>query len=138
MYLKLTKLIVFRIDEWDHRLFGFSDTEAEITDPQQRMVLDCVHMALEDGGITRKDIEGTDTAVYMGTCTLNDESIHYVPTVANCTLVIPTRTLEQRQGYTFRVYALLINAGDTHVPKVNMYDAYNSAMIMVAEYLDAQ
>lgn len=59
-------IFLFSIDEWDPRLFGFSDMEGEITDPQQRMVLDCVHMALEDGGITRKDIEGSDTAVYIG------------------------------------------------------------------------
>lgn len=31
-----------------------------------RMVLDCVHMALEDGGITRKELNGSDTAVYIG------------------------------------------------------------------------
>ena len=41
--------------------------EAEIIDPQQRVVLDCVHMALEDGGITRKEIDGTQTGVYIGT-----------------------------------------------------------------------
>lgn len=40
--------------------------EAELVDPQQRLVLDCVHMAMEDAGITRKDIDGTDTAVYIG------------------------------------------------------------------------
>ena len=35
-------------------------------DPQQRMVLECVHMALEDGGITRKQIDSTHTGVYIG------------------------------------------------------------------------
>lgn len=39
-------------------------------DPQQRLVLDCVHMALEDGGITKKTIEHTDTAVYIGKCNI--------------------------------------------------------------------
>jgi len=53
-------------DEWDNRLFGVSDNEAVRIDPQQRYVLECTHMALEDGGITRKDIAGTQTGVYIG------------------------------------------------------------------------
>jgi acyl transferase domain-containing protein len=32
-----------------------------------RYVLECVHMALEDGGIKRKDIHGSKTGVYIGT-----------------------------------------------------------------------
>jgi acyl transferase domain-containing protein len=47
-------------------LYGISDEEAKLVDPQQRIVLDCVHMALEDGGMTRKDIDGTNTGVYIG------------------------------------------------------------------------
>ena len=35
-------------------------------DPQQRMVLECVHMAMEDGGITRDQLDGTHTGVYIG------------------------------------------------------------------------
>ena len=42
--------------------------EAGEMDPQQRMVLDCVHMALEDGGICRHDIDGSYTGVYIGRC----------------------------------------------------------------------
>ena len=48
-------------------MFGISLAEAEIMDPQQRMTLDCVHMALEDGGITRKELDGSKTGVYIGT-----------------------------------------------------------------------
>ena len=40
--------------------------EAERIDPQQRHVLDCVHMALEDGGITRSQLNGSQTGVYIG------------------------------------------------------------------------
>ena len=58
--------IMYRYNEWDHHFFGINDMEAELIDPQQRLVLDCVHMALEDGGITRKDIDGTQTGVYIG------------------------------------------------------------------------
>ncbi|KAL4222191.1 hypothetical protein ACF0H5_018228 [Mactra antiquata] len=61
--------LVHGIDEWDHRLYGINDMEAELIDPQQRLVLDCVHMALEDAGITKKQIDGTNTAVYIGSMT---------------------------------------------------------------------
>ena len=53
-------------DEWDNKLFGVSDAEAVKVDPQQRYVLECTHMALEDGGITRSQISDTQTGVYIG------------------------------------------------------------------------
>ncbi|KAL3888379.1 hypothetical protein ACJMK2_000747 [Sinanodonta woodiana] len=60
-----------RHDEWDNRLFGISDAESERIDLQQRYTLECVHMAMEDGGITRKDLSGSKTGVYIG-C-MNDD-----------------------------------------------------------------
>ncbi|XP_045160035.2 uncharacterized protein LOC123525230 isoform X2 [Mercenaria mercenaria] len=60
-----------RHDEWDNSLFGISDTEAVRIDPQHRYVLECTHMAMEDGGITRKHISGTKTGVYIGA--MNDD-----------------------------------------------------------------
>ena len=54
---------------WDPRLFGISETEAERVDPQQRHVLECVHMAMEDAGITRTQISGSKTGVYIGILT---------------------------------------------------------------------
>lgn len=35
-------------------------------DPQQRLVLECVYMAMEDGGITRIHLNRSDTGVYIG------------------------------------------------------------------------
>ncbi|XP_060577872.1 phenolphthiocerol/phthiocerol polyketide synthase subunit B-like isoform X2 [Ruditapes philippinarum] len=64
------------IEEWDHRFHGINEVEAELVDPQQRIVLDCVHMALEDGGLTKKDIDGTNTGVYIGSMT--DDYINFV------------------------------------------------------------
>ncbi|XP_045199576.2 uncharacterized protein LOC123553904 [Mercenaria mercenaria] len=53
-------------DKWDNKLFGISDNEAAQIDPQQRHVLECTHMAMEDGGITRKQLSGSSTGVYIG------------------------------------------------------------------------
>ncbi|KAJ8318412.1 hypothetical protein KUTeg_003503 [Tegillarca granosa] len=58
-------------DEWDNRFYGISSSEAEQIDPQQRLVMDCVHMALEDGGITKTKLNGTYTGVYIGV--MNDD-----------------------------------------------------------------
>ncbi|XP_052061724.1 putative uncharacterized protein encoded by LINC00614 [Mytilus californianus] len=58
--------LVKNFTQWDNKCFGINDTEAKEIDPQQRYVLECVHMALEDGGITRKSIKGSDTGVFIG------------------------------------------------------------------------
>ncbi|XP_056013208.1 uncharacterized protein LOC130052391 [Ostrea edulis] len=58
--------LIKRFDEWDNKFFGISDREAEIVDPQQHFVLETVHMALEDGGITREKLSGSETGVYIG------------------------------------------------------------------------
>ncbi|WAQ97510.1 PPSD-like protein [Mya arenaria] len=58
-------------DMWDNKLFGVSDVEAARIDPQQRYVLECVHMAMEDGGFTRTKMSDTKTGVYIG-C-MNDD-----------------------------------------------------------------
>jgi len=59
--------VLSRPYEWDNKLFGVSDAEAVKVDPQQRYVLECTYMALEDGGITKSQISDTQTGVYIGT-----------------------------------------------------------------------
>ncbi|KAK3605253.1 hypothetical protein CHS0354_037653 [Potamilus streckersoni] len=60
-----------RFAQWDNKVFGIPDQEAKWVDPQQRFVLDCVHMALEDAGITRQELSRTNTGVYIGA--MNDD-----------------------------------------------------------------
>jgi acyl transferase domain-containing protein len=68
LYIRIVTLVhlLFRFDEWDNKFFGISDREAEHVDPQQHFVLETVHMALEDGGITKEKLSGSETGVYMG------------------------------------------------------------------------
>ncbi|XP_046333751.2 reducing polyketide synthase BOA6-like [Haliotis rufescens] len=56
---------------FDFKLFGINEQEASQMDPQQRQVLECTFMALEDAGITRKQIEGEKVGVFIG-CMNND------------------------------------------------------------------
>ncbi|MCX7290343.1 SDR family NAD(P)-dependent oxidoreductase, partial [Janthinobacterium sp.] len=44
------------VDEFDPQFFNISPREAEITDPQERLFLQCVHAALEDAGYTRESL----------------------------------------------------------------------------------
>ena len=59
------------IDEFDASFFRISPVEAELLDPQQRMMLETSWLALEDAGIDPAGLEGSRTGVYTGIS--NDE-----------------------------------------------------------------
>ena len=44
------------VDEFDPQFFNISPREAEFTDPQERLFLQCVYAALEDAGYTRETL----------------------------------------------------------------------------------
>ncbi|KAK0667279.1 lovastatin diketide synthase LovF [Cercophora samala] len=54
------------IKAFDAQLFGMAEDEASATDPQLRILLETAYRALEDAGITLKEISGTDASVYTG------------------------------------------------------------------------
>ncbi|KAK3100108.1 hypothetical protein FSP39_014901 [Pinctada imbricata] len=70
LYMKKAGLVK-GFTEWDSQFYGIGEKEAKQMDPQQRFVLDCVHMAMEDGGITKEHMYGTNTGVYIGM--MNDD-----------------------------------------------------------------
>nr|KAG5702434.1 hypothetical protein BaRGS_027521 [Batillaria attramentaria] len=51
---------------FDNALYGINDFEASHMSPQQKFLLDCTNMALEDAGITKTQISGTNTGVFVG------------------------------------------------------------------------
>ncbi|XP_076458184.1 phenolphthiocerol/phthiocerol polyketide synthase subunit C-like [Babylonia areolata] len=53
-------------EEFDNRVYGINDFEAAQMDPQQRFILDCTLMALEDAGLTRAQIAGSNMGVFIG------------------------------------------------------------------------
>ncbi|KAK3551651.1 hypothetical protein QTP70_020859, partial [Hemibagrus guttatus] len=53
-------------NEFDHRFFGISETEANFMDPQQKLLLQCSYRALEDSGIPMEKVSGSRTGVYIG------------------------------------------------------------------------
>ena len=54
------------VEGFDARFFGISPREAELMDPQQRIFLQCVWHALEDGGYRASQLWGSKTAVLVG------------------------------------------------------------------------
>ncbi|KDN70032.1 putative polyketide synthase [Colletotrichum sublineola] len=51
---------------FDASFFGIKAIEASSIDPQQRLLLETVYEALESAGLSVKQLQGSDTAVYVG------------------------------------------------------------------------
>ncbi|KAK1238577.1 hypothetical protein MKX07_004153 [Trichoderma sp. CBMAI-0711] len=54
------------ISAFDAPFFSIPTEEANAVDPQQRMLLEISYEALENAGIRKEDIDGSDSAVYVG------------------------------------------------------------------------
>ena len=53
------------IERFDSTFFGIAPREAEVMDPQQRILLEVAYMALEDAGLP-PDRNGMSAAVFVG------------------------------------------------------------------------
>lgn len=53
------------ISSFDPSFFGLSDKAAELTDPRQRLFLETAFRAFEDAGMTRRNLAGSRTAVFL-------------------------------------------------------------------------
>ncbi|MDH5397712.1 MAG: polyketide synthase, partial [Cyclobacteriaceae bacterium] len=54
------------VDKFDAGFFGISALEAQRMDPQQRMLLEISYETVQDAGLSLNDINGSETAVFVG------------------------------------------------------------------------
>ena len=54
------------VDKFDARFFNISPKEAELMDPQQRILMEVVWAAVEDAGYKAGELSGTKTGLFMG------------------------------------------------------------------------
>ncbi|RDL40494.1 uncharacterized protein BP5553_00473 [Venustampulla echinocandica] len=52
--------------QFDAQFFGIKPVEAHAIDPQQRLLLETVYESVEAAGLSMKELQGSQTAVYVG------------------------------------------------------------------------
>jgi fatty acid synthase len=56
------------IEKFDAKYFDVPFTEAEMMDPMSRLLLEHTYEAIVDAGINPRDLYGTKTGVFIGSC----------------------------------------------------------------------
>ncbi len=65
------------IDLFDANFFDLSRIETESLDPQQRILLELTHEALENAGIVVDDLINTETGVFVGITSIDYQKKHF-------------------------------------------------------------
>lgn len=113
-----------RIDQFDAAFFGMSPREAMLLDPQQRLLLEVAWEAFEDSGVIPEKIRGSNTGVYIGGFTM-DNQIHLLNVLNRNIITTHTATgstltmLSNRLSYIF----------DLHGPSLSVDTACSSSMV---------
>jgi len=115
---------------FDAAFFNLSPNEADAMDPQQRILLETVYEALEGGGHAAEALRGSDTAVYVGTMTLdyNDTLIRDHNTMPSYYATGTSRAIiSNRVSYFF----------DWHGPSMTIDTACSSSLIALHQGVQA-
>lgn len=107
-------------EHFDPEFFGMEDDEALQTDPQHRRMLELVYECLESAGVTKDEIAGTRTGVYVGNFNLDavvKSCRHEYDRHAHATMSIDPGLVSSRISfwYDLKGPVFTINTGCTSV-----------------------
>ncbi|KAF3018236.1 putative PKS-like protein biosynthetic cluster [Neopestalotiopsis sp. 37M] len=112
------------LSAFDAEFFRVKPVEAKALDPQQRFLLEIVFEALESAGLTIAGLEGSDTAVYVGSM-FDDYATMILRDVQTTPTYFATGTgrslLANRISYYF----------DWHGPSISIDTACSSSLVAV-------
>ncbi|MFP5391012.1 MAG: type I polyketide synthase, partial [Gammaproteobacteria bacterium] len=92
------------IDRFDAALFKISPREAELMDPQQRIMLELAWSCFEDAGYAPSAFRGSDTGVYLGVCNFDYKAMverSAGPVEAHISTGVHTTLIPNRISYEF-------------------------------------
>ncbi len=117
-------------DKFDAAFFGMSPREAEMTDPQQRVFLECAWSALEDAGYVGSEYEGL-VGVYagMGNNTYYPHNLASNPDRIEMFGHLQTMIANEKDYLTTRAAYKLGLTG----PCLNIYTACSTSLVAVCE-----
>ena len=124
MFVRKGGFIDQPVDEFDALFFGISPREAERMDPQQRLLLETSWEALEDAGIPADSLAGSNTGVFVGAFTFDNQVTQ---------LGVESRHLISAQTPTSSTFTMLSNRlsyfYDFRGPSVSMDTACSSSLV---------
>src|SRR5215212_425139 len=118
------------IDLFEPAFFGISPREAAQMDPQQRLMLELVWHAAEDGGIPTTKLAGTTTGVYIGASSTDYRDLRLGDPASADSYFMTGGTLSivaNRISYVF----------DLHGPSLTVDTACSSSIVALHEACEA-
>ncbi|MET0268681.1 MAG: SDR family NAD(P)-dependent oxidoreductase [Duganella sp.] len=118
------------IDRFDAGLFKISPREAELMDPQQRIMLELAWSCVEDAGYAPAALRGSDTGVYLGVCNFDYKlQVERAPALieAHMSTGVHTTLIPNRISYEF----------DWRGPSIPFDTACSSSLVALAEAVHA-
>lgn len=66
--LPTRKFLIDRLEKFDASFFKVHSKQADIMDPQGRILLECAYSAILDAGVHPETLRGSNTGVFTATC----------------------------------------------------------------------
>ncbi|WP_156369513.1 polyketide synthase [Duganella sp. Leaf126] len=118
------------VDLFDAALFRISPREAELMDPQQRIMLELAWSCFEDAGYAPSGLRGSDMGVYLGVCNFDYKmQVERAPAAieAHMSTGVHTTLIPNRISYEF----------DLRGPSIPFDTACSSSLVALAEAVHA-